>query len=90
MIIRSIVLIVLWALTASLHAQTPPPAATPDTMPRRTTLGEAVIIRRFCGNDYRVLCKGTQIGGGRAIKCLADNRPALSPGCKAAMADTGN
>ncbi|HEY6675215.1 MAG TPA: amidohydrolase family protein, partial [Terrimicrobium sp.] len=28
MIIRSIVLIVLWALTASLHAQTPPPAAT--------------------------------------------------------------
>lgn len=68
----------------------PPPAATPDTPPRRTTLGEAVIIRRFCGNDYRVLCKGTQIGGGRAIKCLADNRPALSPGCRAAMADTGN
>jgi len=67
----------------------PPPAATPDT-PRRTTLGEAMIIRRFCGNDYRVLCKGTQIGGGRAIKCLADNRPALSPGCKAAMANAGN
>ena len=28
MIIRSIVLVVLWALTASLHAQTAPPAAT--------------------------------------------------------------
>jgi hypothetical protein len=48
------------------------------------------MIRRFCANDYRVLCKGTQIGGGRAIKCLADNGPALSPGCKAAMANAGN
>ena len=48
------------------------------------------MIRRFCATDYRVLCKGTQIGGGRAIKCLADNRPALSPGCKAAMAKAGN
>jgi hypothetical protein len=36
-----------------------------------------------------VLCKGVPLGQGRAIKCLADNRPALSPGCKQAMADTG-
>jgi hypothetical protein len=48
------------------------------------------MIRRSCATDYRVLCKGTQIGGGRAIKCLADNGPALSPSCKAAMANAGN
>ncbi|ARQ02247.1 hypothetical protein [Pseudorhodoplanes sinuspersici] len=64
-----------------------PPAAAPKRQP---TLGEAVMIRRFCATDYRVLCKGTQIGGGRAVKCLADNGPALSPGCKAAMAKAGN
>ena len=68
-------------------AVSPPAAAAPKHL---TTLGEAVTIRRFCANDYRVLCKSTQIGGGRAIKCLADNGPALSPGCKAAMAKAGN
>jgi len=66
------------------------PAATPAAPARQPTLGEAVLIRRFCANDYRVLCQGTQIGGGRALKCLASNAPALSPGCKAAMANAGN
>ncbi len=66
-----------------------PPTTAPETA-RRPTLGEAMLIRRFCANDYRVLCKGTQIGGGRALKCLADNAPALSPGCKSAMANAAN
>ena len=68
----------------------PAPGATPAAPKRQPTLGEAMLIRRFCGNDYRVLCKGTQIGGGRAIKCLADNGPSLSPGCRSAMANAGN
>lgn len=67
-----------------------PPAAAPDAPKRQPTLGEAVLIRRFCFTDYRVLCKGTQIGGGRALGCLSANRPSLSPGCRAALADTGN
>jgi hypothetical protein len=31
-----------------------------------------------------------RIGQGRAVKCLADNQAALSPGCKQAMAKAGN
>ena len=72
---------------AAAPAAVSPPVAAPKRQP---TLGEAITIRRFCATDYRVLCKGTQIGGGRAIKCLADNRPALSPACKTALAKAGN
>ena len=63
----------------------PPPAAAPS-QPR---LGEAILIRRFCTTDFRVLCKGVPLGQGRAIQCLANNAPALSPGCRQAMAQTG-
>jgi hypothetical protein len=70
-------------------AASPPPAAAPDAAPRPMRLGEAIVIRRFCFNDFKVLCKGVQIGQGRAVKCLADNQPALSPGCKQAMAKAG-
>ncbi len=70
-------------------AAAPPPAAAPDAPPRPMRIGEAIMIRRFCASDFKVLCKGVQMGQGRAVKCLADNRPALSPGCKQAMAETG-
>jgi len=53
-------------------------------------IGEAIMIRRFCATDFKVLCKGVPMGQGRAVKCLADNRPALSPGCAQAMASTGH
>ena len=66
----------------------PPPPA--DAAPRPMRIGEAIMIRRFCANDFKVLCKGVPIGQGRAVKCLEENRPALSPGCKQAMADTGH
>jgi outer membrane biosynthesis protein TonB len=63
----------------------PPPAAAPQ-QPR---LGEAILIRRFCTTDFKVLCKGVPLGQGRAIQCLANNGPALSPGCREAMMQTG-
>jgi hypothetical protein len=63
----------------------PPPAAAP----RQPRLGEAILIRRFCTTDFRVLCKGVPLGQGRAIQCLANNGPALSPGCRQAMTETG-
>lgn len=63
----------------------PPPAAAPQ-QPR---LGEAILIRRFCTTDFKVLCKGVPLGQGRAIQCLANNAPALSRGCRQAMAQTG-
>ncbi len=72
-----------------LAAAPPPAAAAPDAAPRPMRLGEAIVIRRYCFNDFKVLCKGVQIGQGRAVKCLADNQPSLSPGCKQAMANAG-
>lgn len=71
-------------------AATPPAAAptTPAVMPAPKLGGpmEARIIREFCFTDFRVLCRGVKLGQGRALQCLASNAPALSPGCKAAMA----
>jgi outer membrane biosynthesis protein TonB len=64
-----------------------PPA--PAAAPQQPRLGEAILIRRFCTTDFRVLCKGVPLGQGRAIQCLANNAPALSPGCRQAMAQTG-
>ena len=87
------------AATAPVRPVPPPPAVasapppTDDAAPgahRPMRLGEAFVIRRFCSNDFKVLCKGVQLGQGRAVKCLADNRDALSPGCKQAMAKAGN
>lgn len=81
------------------EAAAPPPAtaavppavdAAPAVPPRPMRIGEALMIRRFCSTDFKVLCKGVQIGQGRAVQCLTDNREALSPGCKRAMADTGH
>jgi hypothetical protein len=62
----------------------PPPAET-----HQPKLGEAIMIRRFCTTDFRVLCKGVPLGQGRAVQCLANNAPALSPGCRQAMIQTG-
>jgi hypothetical protein len=62
-----------------------PPAAT-SSKPKPVTLSEAILVRRFCTTDYQVLCKGVRLGGGRVIKCLSDNQPALSPNCKDAIA----
>ena len=71
-------------------AAAPPPLDAAPAAPRPMRLGEAFVIRRFCANDFKVLCKGVQLGQGRAVKCLADNRESLSPGCRDAMANAGN
>ncbi len=65
------------------------PAAPPPATAQQPRLGEAILIRRFCTTDFRVLCKGVPLGQGRAIQCLANNGPALSPGCREAMTQTG-
>jgi hypothetical protein len=62
----------------------PPPPAT-----HQPKLGEAILIRRSCAMDFRVLCKGVPLGQGRAVQCLASNAAALSPGCRQAMTQTG-
>ena len=65
-------------------AAPPPPAAMPA--PKLDSPREAQLIKRFCFTDFKVLCQGVRLGQGRALQCLAANAPALSPGCKQAMA----
>jgi Cysteine rich repeat len=38
-----------------------------------------------CGPDLAKLCPGIEAGGGKKMRCLADNRSSLSPGCSDAM-----
>ena len=65
------------------------PALAPPSQATQPRLGEAILIRRFCTTDFRVLCKGVPLGQGRAVQCLTSNAPALSPGCREAMVRTG-
>lgn len=69
---------------AAAAGAAPAPAAMPT--PKLNSPMEARIIREFCFTDFKVLCRGVRLGQGRALQCLAANAPALSPGCKAAMA----
>jgi hypothetical protein len=56
-------------------------AAPPPMSPRQ----QLMVVRQYCGSDYRALCSGVPLGGGRAIACLRANASALSPGCRNAL-----
>jgi len=45
-------------------------------------------IKKACKKDYKKLCKGTQPGEGRIIKCLKEKEAELSADCKGALANT--
>jgi hypothetical protein len=73
---------------AAAPGAAPPPAATaapaapmPDLPPRAR-----LQVLRACGADQRAVCGQVPMGGGRIIDCLVQNEPALTPGCKAALA----
>jgi hypothetical protein len=53
----------------------------PAMSPRR----EFRILRWSCGPDYRALCGGVPLGGGRVAACLRANGPSLSPRCRRAL-----
>ena len=40
-----------------------------------------------CGKDIDKLCKKANLGGGRVTQCLEQNLAAVSPNCKASLAD---
>jgi len=42
-------------------------------------------MREACGYDYRRLCAGVPLGGGNALRCLANHGMSLSPGCERAL-----
>ncbi len=61
-----------------------PPGAPPPAMSPRQ---QAAMMRHACGGDFRAYCHGVGLGGGRAMACLAENEPRLSPPCRSALAE---
>ena len=60
------------------------PEAAPATMALRPMRPreELFVLRSACGGDVRALCGGVPAGGGRILRCLADQAASLSPACK--------
>jgi hypothetical protein len=59
----------------------PAAAAAPPMSPRE----QIMVLRQYCAGDYRALCQGVPLGGGRAIGCLRANAASLSPQCGQAL-----
>jgi hypothetical protein len=57
-----------------------PIGAMPNIRPR-----EALAIVQICRADVSALCAGVPMGGGRLLRCLAENGAALSPECRGAL-----
>jgi hypothetical protein len=70
------------------HASTAAPAAAAMAAPTAPPIPlreQLMILRQSCSGDFRALCSGVPLGGGRAIACLRANAGALSPQCGAAL-----
>jgi hypothetical protein len=67
-----------------------PPAAAPAAAPigpmPMLRPREALAILRICGADIQVFCAGIPMGGGRLLRCLAENAANVTPSCRAALA----
>jgi hypothetical protein len=50
-----------------------------------TMRDELALLRQSCAGDFRALCSGVPLGGGRAIACLRANAQSLSPRCGEAL-----
>jgi len=68
---------------AATAAPAPAPAAGP--MPAMSPREQIMVLRQSCAGDYRALCRGVPLGGGRAIACLRANAASLSPQCGGAL-----
>ena len=70
-------------------AAAPPATAAPTTRaaaPPMSPREELYLVRRSCGGDFRALCRGVPLGGGRAAACLRAHAEELSPTCRQALA----
>jgi hypothetical protein len=76
------------AATTPAPAQSKPPAQSSSaSVPKLTRAQEAGLLRRSCGDDFRSYCQGTQLGEGRAVRCLVQNESRLSTACKRGLAE---
>lgn len=71
--------------SAPAATEAAPAAAAPAPMPEISPR-EALGILRICGADAREFCAGVPMGGGRIIRCLAQNVSSVSPSCQSALA----
>ncbi len=76
------------APAAAAGAETPAaaPAASPIGQMPMLRPREALAILRICGADKEVFCAGIPMGGGRLLRCLAENASNVTPSCRAALA----
>lgn len=70
---------------AVTSAPAPAQAARPPAAPPVDPRAEMALMRRECGMDYRIYCRGVRPGGGRGLACLADHQESLSDGCRTAL-----
>jgi hypothetical protein len=71
------------ASSGAAAAAAPAPATQP--MPAMSPREQIMVLRQSCAGDYRALCSGVPLGGGRAIACLRANAASLSPQCGGAL-----
>jgi hypothetical protein len=57
---------------------------------RQATVRELLVVRRLCAGDIEVHCRSVPPGDGRIAMCLGEHGPALSPGCRRALAPLQN
>ncbi|MGH7031592.1 MAG: hypothetical protein ACREE9_14205 [Stellaceae bacterium] len=69
------------AATGSAPSAAEAPAGAAAMSPRE----QMAVLRQSCAGDYRTLCRGVPLGGGRAIACLQANAASLSPHCSGAL-----
>ena len=69
---------------AATTRPTPPSAASAAPAPM-SPRQQIMVLRQSCAGDYRALCSGVPLGGGRAIACLRANAASLSPQCSGAL-----
>jgi len=73
--------------TAPAPAQPKQTQPSNASVPQVTPAQEAALLRRSCSGDFRSYCQGTQLGEGRAVRCLVQNESRLSPACKRGLAE---
>lgn len=72
-------------VSAALVAVTMPASANPPGLPPEANHPAVKAAAAVCMPDVNKFCAGIVPGGGRIVRCLAANRDAISPDCRASI-----